>query len=132
MTTTLFAVFLILHGLVHLLYAGQGGRLFELSAGMIWPDGSWLFSRMLGGSVTRMLASVSLVLAALGFMGGGLALFLRHTAWRPMASVTALLSAILILLFWDGKFLKLDEQGGVGLLISLAVVAVVLIFKWPR
>ncbi len=36
-------VFLILHGLVHLLYAGQALRYFELRPGMTWPDASWLF-----------------------------------------------------------------------------------------
>ena len=132
MITTLLSIFLILHGLVHLLYAGQSGRLFELSAGMLWPDGSWLFSHLLSEGATRMLASVSLALAALSFMGGGLALLLRHAAWRPVTVGAALFSATIFLLFWDGKFLALDEQGGVGLLISLAILVAVLILKWPR
>ncbi len=29
--------FIVLHGLVHLLYAGQSRRLFELRPGMVWP-----------------------------------------------------------------------------------------------
>ncbi|MGE5223060.1 MAG: hypothetical protein ACM3PY_11515 [Omnitrophica WOR_2 bacterium] len=132
MITTLFSIFLILHGFVHMLYAGQSGRLFELNAGMLWPDGSWLFSHLLGEGATRMLASVLLVLAALGFMGGGLALLLRHAVWHPVIVGATLFSATIFLLFWDGKFLALDEQGGVGLLISLAIVMTVLILKWPR
>ena len=35
MLTILFGIFLILHGLVHLLYAGQSSRLFELQPGMV-------------------------------------------------------------------------------------------------
>ena len=35
-----FAVFLILHGLVHLLYLGQSAGTFELQPGLNWPDGS--------------------------------------------------------------------------------------------
>lgn len=39
-------IFLILHALVHLLYAGQSRRFFELRPGMTWPDGSWAFSNL--------------------------------------------------------------------------------------
>ena len=41
-------LFLFLHGMVHLLYAGHSLRLFELRPGLSWPDSSWAFSR-LGG-----------------------------------------------------------------------------------
>jgi hypothetical protein len=41
-------IFLVLHGLVHLLYFGQSARYFELKPGMTWPDGAWAFSRLLG------------------------------------------------------------------------------------
>jgi hypothetical protein len=30
-------IFFLLHGLVHLLYAGQSLRFFELRPGMTWP-----------------------------------------------------------------------------------------------
>jgi hypothetical protein len=30
-------IFLILHGLVHLLYYGQSARRFELAPGLTWP-----------------------------------------------------------------------------------------------
>jgi hypothetical protein len=43
-------IFFILHALVHLLYAGQALRYFELRPGLTWPDGAWA-SR--GGSETR-------------------------------------------------------------------------------
>lgn len=52
-------VFLVLHGLIHLLYFGQSARLLELQSGMIWPDGSWIFSKLLGDNGTRTLAAVA-------------------------------------------------------------------------
>jgi hypothetical protein len=67
-----FGIFFILHGLVHLLYAGQSARLFELRPGLIWPDGSWLFSKLAGDSATRIMAGILLVLAALALIAGGL------------------------------------------------------------
>jgi len=57
-------IFFILHAFVHLLYAGQALRLFELRPGLTWPDGAWLFSRLLGDETTRSLATVFLALTA--------------------------------------------------------------------
>ena len=39
----ILSVFIVLHGLVHLLYFGQSRRLFELQPGMAWPE-SWRLS----------------------------------------------------------------------------------------
>ncbi|MEW5868566.1 MAG: hypothetical protein AB1894_04770 [Chloroflexota bacterium] len=127
----LAGVFLFLHGLVHLLYAGQSWRFFELRPGMIWPDGSWIFSRLLGNETSRLLASVMLALAALAYLAGGLGLFARQDWWRPVVLGAAALSSITYILFWNGKFQALDDQGGIGLLINLAIVVVVLVFRQP-
>jgi hypothetical protein len=131
MLTIILSIFCILHGLVHLLYAGQSRRLFELRPGMVWPDGSWLFSKLLGDETTRLLASILLALAALGFVAGGLGLLIRQDWWRPVTVGAAVFSALIFVIFWNGKFQALDDQGGIGLLISLAILAIVLIFKWP-
>jgi hypothetical protein len=63
MSAIIVGIFLILHSLVHLLYAGQSGRFFELRPHMTWPDGSWAFSKLLGGESVRLLASILLALA---------------------------------------------------------------------
>lgn len=129
--TILLGIFLILHGLVHLLYAGQSWRLFELRSGMLWPDGSWLFSQLLGDGSTRYLASTSLALAALGFVMGGLGLFFGQAWWRPTTVGAAVLSAVIFLMFWNGKFQAMDDQGGVGLIINLAILGLIFLLKWP-
>jgi hypothetical protein len=127
----ILGIFCVLHGLVHLLYAGQSRRLFELRPGMVWPDGSWLFSKLLGDETARLLASILLALATLGFMAGGLGLLIRQDWWRPMTVGAAVLSAAIYILFWDGKFQALNDKGGIGLLINLALVVAVLVLKWP-
>jgi hypothetical protein len=132
MISILFAVFLILHGLVHMLYFGQSARVFELQPGMVWPDGSWAFSRLLGDSAARNLTSVLLVLAAIGFLIGGVGIFAKQAWWRPMIVAVSLFSSVIYLLFWDGGFQHLDNKGGVGILINLAILAALLIFHWPR
>ena len=69
--TIIFGIFLVLNGLVHLLYAGHSWQLFELRPGLLWPDGSWIFSKLLGDGATRILASISLAIAGVAFAGGG-------------------------------------------------------------
>jgi hypothetical protein len=115
-------IILILHGLVHLLYAGQSTRAFALRPGMTWPDGSWVFSKLMSNRTIRWLAAIALTLAALGFIAAGLGAFFR-TIWLYQAVIeAALLSTAIFVLFWDGKWQALPDKGGVGLLINLAVV----------
>jgi hypothetical protein len=126
----IFGAFIVLHGLVHVLYLGHGLRLFELQAGLLWPDGSWAFSKLVGNAATRELASVGCALAAAGFVAGGVGLLAGQAWWRPVVVGAAVFSSVLYLLFWDGELSKLHDKGGIGVLINLAILAVVLISPW--
>jgi hypothetical protein len=129
---SLISIFLALHGLVHLLYLGQSRRLFELQAGMVWPDGSWAFSRLLGDGATRWLATIACGLAAVGFVAGGVGILARQPWWRPVVVGAAALSSVVYILFWNGKMQRLDNQGGIGILINIAILVAVLILRWPN
>jgi hypothetical protein len=131
MLRLILGIFMVLHGLVHMLYIGQSRRLFELQPGLVWPDGSWAFSRLFGDETTRWLASVACALATIGFLAGGIGIFARLAWWRPVVVASATFSAALYLLFWDGGMQKLDQKGGVGILINLAILVAVLILRWP-
>ena len=131
MQTILVGIFFLLHGMVHLLYAGQSWRLFELRPEMTWPDSSWAFSKLLGDPTARLLATVFLVLAALGLAASGLGLILRADWWRSVAIGSTVFSSVLFLVMWNGKFQALADQGGVGILIDIAILILILIFKWP-
>ncbi len=125
------SAFIVLHGLVHLLYFGQSVRLFELQPGVIWPDGSWAFTKLLGEFNTRTLAGILLVLAAAGLMTGGAGIFFSQSWWRVVVAASAVFSAILFLLLWDGRLQNLPNHGAVGLLIDVAILLAVLVFRWP-
>lgn len=127
----IIGIFLVLHGLVHLLYAAHSQRLLELRPQMDWPDGSWAFSRLLGDEATRLLASISYVLAAIGFVAGGMGMLVRQAWWRPTAVAAAACSAAIVLLFWDGEKQRLADKGGIALLINGAILVVLLILRWP-
>ncbi len=120
--TVMLGIFLVLHALVHLLYAGQAARLFELRPGLAWPDGAWAFSRLFGNDITRSLATILLVLTALGFFAGALGLFLGQKWHQAFGAGAAILSIATYLIFWNGKFHDLPDQGGIGLLISLGIL----------
>jgi len=132
MSRIIFGVFIVLHGLVHLLYFGQSRRLFELQPGMVWPDGSWLFARFMGDEMVRWVTAVSLIIAAIGFVVSEVGLFRRQIWWRSVLVGTAVFSSVLYLLLWDGGWQNLDDKGGVGLLINVAILTAVLILHWPK
>lgn len=132
MIRILFGVFFVLHGFVHLLYLGQSARYFELQPGMVWPDGSWAFSRLFGIPENRNLASIFLILAAIGFVAGGAGIFLQQGWWQSVVVSDAVFSSVIYILFWDGIMQSLDNKGGVGILINLAILAALLIFNWPN
>lgn len=128
----LFGLFLVLHGLVHLLYLGQSQRVFELQPSMVWPDGSWVFSGLLGNGPTRLLASICLAVMAIGFAIGGAGILLRQGWWRPVVVGVSIFSSVLYVLLWDGGWQNLDDKGGVGLLLNVALLTAVLRFQWPH
>ena len=125
-------VFLVLHGLVHLLYFGQSRRIFELQPGMVWPDGAWVLARFWGDETTRLLASIFLVVAALGFVVGGIGVLLGQAWWQPATVSAAIFSTIIYLLFWDGAWQNLHDKGAVGIFINLVILVTVLLCQWPN
>ena len=131
MIRILFAIFLILHGLVHLLYFGHSARYFELQPGLAWPDGAWAFSKVLGNESIRSLAGILLILAALVFAASGVGLLARQIWWRQLAAGAAAFSGLIYILLWDGSFQKMADKGLVGLLINLSILVLVLVLKWP-
>ena len=132
MLNIVIGVFIILHGLVHMLYFGQSRKFFELQPGMTWPDGSWAFSGFLGNATTRSLASFLLVLSAVIIVIGGIGLLAKWELWCSIVIGGTLLSTVAYLLLWNGKMQRLDNQGFVGILINLAILAALLIFRWPK
>jgi hypothetical protein len=114
---------------VHLLYFGQSQRLFELRPGMVWPDSSWIFSRFLGVKVIRSLASITFLLAAFGFITGGVGILLSLNWELTIVLGAAVCSLIVYIIFWDGKLQKLDDQGGIGVLINIAIIFAVLLIS---
>jgi hypothetical protein len=99
---------------------------------MVWPDGSWAFSRLLGDEAARNLASISLILAAIGLVVGGIGVLVSQAWWRPVVVGAAAFSSVVYILFWNGRMQNLDGQGAVGLLIDIGILLAVLVLRWPQ
>jgi len=123
--------FLILHGLVHLFYAGLSHHLFDLGAELAWPDGAWAFSRYLSEQSVRTIATVLTVASAVFFVVSGVALYAHQPWWRTVAIAVSILSSLTFLLMWDGVLKKLPDKGMLGILINLGLMLAILVFKWP-
>lgn len=129
MIRIVFGIFIILHGLVHLLYLGQSARYFELQPGMVWPDGAWAFTKLIGQETTRALANLFLILAALGFIAGGAGIFARQDWWRSVVVGAAAFSTLIYLLLWNGRLENLANNGWVGILINTLLLAALIVIK---
>jgi hypothetical protein len=114
-----------------LLYYGQSRGLFELQRGMVWPEGAWAFSRLLGDETTRRLASIACIIAAAGLVAGGAGMLVGQDWWRPVVAGAAAFSTALFVLFWDGGLHRLDNQGAIAILINSAILIAVLVLRWP-
>ena len=125
MLQTALGILIVLHGLVHLLYAGQSARLFELQPGMKWPDGSWLFARLFEGRPLRILAAGCCILADIGFTAGGLGVLNKQAWWPQVITGAAVFSTVLYIVFWDGVLKRLHDKGAVAVLINLAILAAI-------
>jgi len=130
-TRILVSVFLALHGLVHLLYFAQSARIFELKPGMTWPAGSWAFSKVLGDNATRTLASTFCVLVAAGFLIGAVGVLSSQSWWERPVVASAVVSAALFILSWNGQLQNIDGQGAVGLFLDALILISILVFRWP-
>jgi len=117
-------VFIVLHGLVHMWYFTLSRRWVEFRPEMGWNGRSWLFSALLGDAVTRALASAFYALAALGLLVSGIALIASAAWWRVVGMVSAVLSGLVIMVFWDGDTRRIVEKGLIGLFINAAIVVV--------
>jgi hypothetical protein len=120
----LLGVFLIAHGLVHILYrvpAPEENWPFDLGH-------SWLLTRLgLGERVLRRLGTVLWIAALVGFVLGGLGVFgaplLKHM-WRTITAVSSVVSCLLIGLFWHRSFVF-------ALLINAAIFVALVWAQWP-
>ena len=120
-------IFIILHGLVHLWYVVLSYRWVEYQPEMGWNGQSWLFSSFLSQATVHSITGVLFFLAALIFVISGIGIFIQASWVNPILLSSAAFSSMVLILFWDGSLDRIVQKGILGVLINLAIIAVVLI-----
>ena len=70
-----------------------------------------------------------MALVAVGFAASGIGIIARMPWWRQVIVGSALFSTAIFVLFWDGAAQHLDSKGAVAIMINIAILIVVLIFR---
>ena len=126
----LFAIFVILHGLVHMWYVtlSQGWVKFQTEMG--WSGRSWLLANIFEEKISLNIASGFYIFSTVLFVITGIGL-LASSSWARVALImSSIVSAITILVFWDGKPNMLVEKGLIGLLINIGFLILVYATSW--
>lgn len=119
----IYAIFILLHGLVHMLYIALAQRWIEpLPKSGDFSGSSWLFTRFLGEQGTRTLGTVAFSLVTLMFVITAVGLAFGQ-AWSPSwLAASAIASSLTVGLMWDGRLQALDEKGFIGVLINIVLL----------
>ncbi len=98
-----------------------------------WSSHSWLLTNLLGDPVSRVLCVLLYGTALLGFVGAALALLgwgVPHEWWRTLAIVSAVISLLALLLFWNALIMLFPHKVG-ALAINIATLVCLLVLNWP-
>ncbi len=129
MLKTIVAIFVILHGLTHSILAMVPSPNAPDAgfATFFSGQGSWLLSRLgLSGSVSKTMSILLAVIATIGFVAAGLALFgilVPFDWWRVLAIASAVVSLLLVIIFWNRYLIA-------GLLIDVAFLVIPIFANW--
>lgn len=126
----LFGIFIFLHGLVHLWFVALSLGWVKFQADMGWTGHSWLLTKWLGNNHTHLLAAIFYSMAALCFVIASIGFFSNQEWTRIWMMIAALISAVTILVFWDGKAIMLVEKGLIGFLISTGMFIAIRFLGW--
>jgi hypothetical protein len=125
----LIAVILLAHGVGH--WMGAATALGFISTDS-WNARSWLFTRLFGDSAARGIGLVLWLAALIGFIAAGFALLnwlVPHPWWRTLAVVSAVISMIGIILYWNSFAAIFNKVGAVA--VNIAVLVGLLWLNWP-
>ena len=98
---TITGLVLIIHGIGHAMAFFPALNIYSTDK---WHYRSWLMSGFLGDTVSRVLVIILFGAAFIGFIAAGLGLFdflIPHSAWQFLALISAVISLVALLLFWN-------------------------------
>ena len=126
----IIALVLFVHGIGHVM-----GILPILGFSTIetWNTRSWLLTGLLGDTITRIIGFILFAAALIGFVGATLGLMdwlVPHEWWRPLATVSAVISLVAIALFRNAFVAFFPNKIG-AIAVDAAVLIGLLLANWP-
>ncbi len=121
-----FGITIMIHGLIHLWYFLLSQRLVEFKAEMGWSGRSWLLTNFLGDPTTRLLASLFLLVSMFLFVVSGLGMIINKEWSQSLVLFSAILSSVVLLVFWDGNTVQIVEKGLIGLVFNIVIIIAIL------
>jgi hypothetical protein len=137
---TIIALILIVHGVGHLMGVIPALRLFGTESGTgpewfkNWSSDSWILTDILGGGVSRVICFIIFMAAFIGFISAGLGLLgwlIPHEGWRVLAVISAVVSLVAIILYWNAFIYLFPHKVG-AFAVNIAVLICLLLANWPR
>jgi hypothetical protein len=127
--TWLIAIVFFVHGIGHIMCIMPA---LGLDASPTWNSYSWLLTNLIGQGAANVVGIVIWLAAVVGFLLAALALLswgLPHAWWRPLAVVSAVISLIGVVLFWNAFATWFNKAGAIT--VDLAVLIGLLFLRWP-
>jgi hypothetical protein len=123
----IIALFLILHGLVHGILAMVPNPNAPDAGFASFFSRSWLLNSLgFSESAGKPIAIILAIIATLGFVATGLALLdllVPFDWWSVLATVSAVISLLLLIIFWHPYLI-------IGILIDAVILVTVLFTDW--
>lgn len=124
------AAVLFIHGIGHFMGMMPALRLASVKG---WNSRSWLLTPLIGEGASRILSAILFLAALVGFVASALGLLgwlVPHEWWRTLAVVSAVVSIVAIVVFWNA-FVSLfpNKVGAIG--VDIAVLVCLLWLNWP-
>ena len=123
------AILFFIHGVGHIMCILPA---LGLDASPTWNSYSWLLTGLIGQPAANVLSIVIWLAAIVGFLLASLALMgwgVPHEWWRPLAVVSAIISLIGVILFWNAFAAGFNKAGAIT--VDLAVLIGLLVLHWP-
>jgi hypothetical protein len=98
-----------------------------------WHAQSWLLTDLIGDVASRIVGFVLFAAALIGFVGASLSLMdwlVPHDWWRTLAIISAVISLVAILLFWNAFVMLFPNKVG-AIAVNVAVLVGLLLSSWP-
>jgi hypothetical protein len=121
---------LFIHGIGHFVGIMPALRLVNVKG---WNSRSWLLTPLIGEAASRILSIILFLVALVGFVASALALLdwlVPHEWWRTLAIVSAAISIVTIVSFWNAfPSLFPNKVGALG--VDIAALVCLLVLNWP-